>query len=275
MNYSPLRYPGGKSQLYPLVKQLINCCDNINTYVEPFAGGAGLALSLLFNGQVDSIVLNDYDKAVYSFWRAVLTNTDELIAKIDNTPISIEEWYKQQRIFNSSNKYSVDYAFSFFYLNRTNRSGIIKAGPIGGYSQSGNWKIDARYNKVDLIRRINDIASRKDCIKIYNKDVRSFINNYLPKIDNRMLIYFDPPYYGKGDRLYKNAFSDSDHREIAEIIKKLPYNWIVTYDNEAFIRDIYKDFNIFDIDLRYSVARKRMDSEIMILKPSLIDCLLI
>ena len=148
-NYSPLRYPGGKSKLAPFVSLAIKKANLQNpVYIEPFAGGAGTALELLFNGIVDEIVINDYDKAIYSMWRAILTNTRKFIYFIENTPLNDVEWRKQKKIYTTQNKkYSIELGFATFYLNRTNRSGILSAGPIGGHNQTGNYLIDARFNK--------------------------------------------------------------------------------------------------------------------------------
>ena len=199
MNYSPLRYPGGKAKFSPCVKEIIHKSeDKIETYIEPFAGGAGVALDLLFSGEVKRIVINDYDKAIYSFWRAVLEETDRLIDLIKKTEITIDEWYKQKEVYmNNANKYSLELAFATFFLNRTNRSGILNAGPIGGYAQRGAYRLDVRYNKENLIQRIKDIAKLKKNIYIYNKEIRAFIQQVLPKYSENGFAYFDPPYYRK------------------------------------------------------------------------------
>ena len=97
-------------------------------------------------------------------------------------------------------------ALQRFYMNRTNRSGIIKGGVIGGLEQNGNWKLDARFNKDNLIKRISKIVERKDGIHIYNKDVSSLVKNYLPKYEDNAFVYFDPPYFGKGKQLYFKLF---------------------------------------------------------------------
>ncbi len=269
MNFSPLRYPGGKSKIAPLIELII---DNIGlencTYIEPFAGGAGVALTLLFNNKVEQIVINDYDKAIYSFWRAAIYDTNKLLTLIKNTTISVEEWKKQKDIYiNKSNKYSVELGFATFYLNRTNRSGILKAGPIGGYDQEGNYLIDARYNKDMLIKKIELIASRKNQIKIYNKEVRKFIEQVIPQYGEQSFVYFDPPYFNKGKELYKNFFKPKDHTKIAKsIINNVNSNWIVTYDDFPQIIDLYKEYTIKRFDINYSVANNRKGSEIIIFK---------
>jgi len=262
--YSPLRYPGGKSKLYPFVKLLIqkNQISDV-VYMEPFAGGAGIALSLLIQKDVQQIVINDYDKAIYSFWRAIIEETDAFISLIKNTPVNIETWKKQKSIYeNERNKYSLELGFATFYLNRTNRSGILKAGPIGGFQQSGEYKISARYNKKNLINRILLIAEHKKNIHIYNKDINSFIKNIMPRFDN-CFVYFDPPYFNKGRELYTNFFTYEDHKRISQEIKKLNCPWIVTYDNVDKIIELYDGYICNEFDLNYSVANTGKSSEIM------------
>lgn len=267
MNHSPLRYPGGKSKIAPFVSLLIEKC-NLNgcTYVEPFAGGAGVALTLLFEGAVTDIVINDYDKAIYSMWKAILSETDAFINLVRTTPLTIEEWKKQKEIYTYKNqKYSLALGFATFYLNRTNRSGILAAGPIGGYNQTGNYRIDARYNRESLIERIEKIASHKAHIHLYNKDIESFIKNYLPKYQKNAFVYFDPPYYNKGKELYKNFFVHDDHKRISKLIKELNCFWMVTYDDVDEICELYKDYECKRFDLTYSVANSGKKSEIMFL----------
>ena len=265
-NYSPLRYPGGKSKLSPFIKVLLQNLDQKKTkYIEPFAGGAGVALTLLLEGVVDDIVINDYDKAIYSFWRSVIENPIDLIDKIEQTPVTMEEWQKQKRIYCASTSYSMDLAFATLFLNRTNRSGILTAGPIGGYAQDGEWKLDVRFNKKSIISRIERISEHSDNIRVYNKDVVSLIKNYMPKFDGDLFIYFDPPYYNKGQKLYKNYFTPDDHRIIQMCIsREITSPWLITYDDVDAIRELYKDYLIKKFDLRYSVANKGVASELMI-----------
>ena len=266
MNYSPLRYPGGKNKISPFVKLIIDKSGLTNiTYVEPFAGGAGVALSLLFSGTVNHIVINDYDKCIYSVWRAILNDTNEFIKLIKDTDVTIEEWHRQKDIYSTqNNKYSLELAFATFFLNRTNRSGILKAGPIGGFNQNGNYLIDARFNKENLIQRIFDIADKKNQISLFNKDIRSFFKSYLPKYEN-VFLYLDPPYYKKGQELYKNFFTDKDHQEIAECVKQLTCNWIITYDNTAEITKLYEEQQCGFFDLSYSLANNLRASELIVL----------
>lgn len=264
-NYSPLRYPGGKSKLYPFVAAVINKMESQHpVYIEPFAGGAGLALSLLFNGVVEEIVINDYDKAIYSMWKAILKQTDAFIELVRNTPVTVEEWYHQKDIYSTqSNRYSLELGFATFFLNRTNRSGILSAGPIGGYQQTGNYLINARFNKEDLIKRVQKIAKYKSKIHLYNHDIRSFIKSYVPKYLSRAFIYFDPPYYKKGKYLYKNFFDEKDHQDIHDLVVGLECPWMVTYDNAPEIQKIYEELQAWQFDMVYGVANSGLNSEIL------------
>lgn len=268
MFYSPLRYPGGKGKLEPFMELLIKKTGHLGgTYVEPFAGGAGIALELLEKGIVKDIVINDFDKGIYSFWRAILTETDRFINNIRNVELSIDEWNRQREIINNCNRYSYELGFATFYLNRTNRSGIIKGGVIGGAEQDGNWKMDARFNREALIERITKIVKRKTHIHLYNKDVNSFIQKYLPKYQENAFVYFDPPYFGKGKQLYLNFFSYDDHVRIEKMIdNQVNCDWVITYDDVQEIADIYQNHILRRFDLNYSVAVKRKASEIIIFR---------
>lgn len=269
MFYSPLRYPGGKGKLASFVAMLIEEYGHAGgTYIEPFAGGAAVALELLEKGIVSEIVINDLDKGIYSFWRALLTETDRFIEEIRHVPLTMGEWYTQRDICLTRNsKYSFELGFATFYMNRINRSGIIKGGVIGGKEQSGIWKLDARFNKKNLIERIEKIASQKKSIHLYNKDIESFITNYIPKYEDKSFVYFDPPYFGKGKQLYLNFFNYYDHVRIEKLIsEKVNCDWIITYDAVKPIEEMYKRYCLRKFELNYSVAKKRKASEIIIFK---------
>lgn len=274
MNRSPLRYPGGKSNITPLIKSIIQYKNphgaNEFTYIEPFAGGAGVAINLLLEGVVTNIVVNDYDKAIYSFWRALKEETGALVEMIARTPVTVQEWHAQRDIYLSCNrKYSLELGFAAFFLNRTNRSGILNAGPIGGYEQSGLYQIDARYSKDALIDRIEKIARYKKNILVYNKEIRKFISQIIPHYGENAFVYFDPPYFAKGKRLYKNFLVYGDHVEIAHFINQSVHcDWLLTYDDAPQIREIYSqyDYTTMKFSLNYSVANKGKGTELVIFK---------
>ncbi|MFX3673323.1 MAG: DNA adenine methylase [Paenisporosarcina sp.] len=261
---SPLRYPGGKDKTYNYVKHLV-MQNNITTYIEPFAGGAAVALRLLFNGDVKKIIINDIDRSIYSLWTTILTNKEALINLIKKTPITMNEWYKQKEI--QQQKEFVDelsLAFSTLFLNRTNRSGIIKAGVIGGKNQEGEYKLDCRFNKDDIIRRIERIYSFKERIIICNMDAKDFIVKEI-KHTRKSLTFFDPPYYLKGPDLYTNFYTHEDHVELAKLIKSAMKNryWILTYDIAEQIEKLYKKNRSTKYYLNYSIATPSKGQEFM------------
>ncbi|MFA5637662.1 MAG: DNA adenine methylase [Anaerovoracaceae bacterium] len=263
--YSPLRYPGGKRKLANFIKDAIVQNGILGgTYIEPFAGGASVALHLLFNNYVEKVIINDIDRSIYSFWYCVLNDTKELCDRINDIDITVEEWEKQRIIqLNKENAALIDLAFSTFFLNRTNRSGIIKGGIIGGKEQSGNWKIDARFNKANLIQRIEKIATSKDKISVHCLDSMDLINSLSLEIDERTLIYFDPPYYNQGSTLYVNHFTHEDHVKLSDYIKKLECKWILTYDETPEILGMYDGLEMKVLTLSYTASNKTRGREML------------
>lgn len=263
---SPLRYPGGKTKLFKYTRKLIEYNNIVGcSYVEPFAGGCGLALELLHAKVVDNIILNDIDKSIYSFWKGVLDYKEELVERINAIDITVDEWHVQKEIQENKVQADVfDLAFSTLFLNRTNRSGILNAGPIGGYNQSGNYKIDCRFNKSNIIYKLNLINSYREKMQFFNLDAIDFLTELKMINPNDVFIFFDPPYYVKGSGLYTNFYKKEDHQILANKIKELNYNWIVTYDNVEEIKEIYQDFAQQEYSIDYSANKSYKGSEIMV-----------
>lgn len=237
--YSPLRYPGGKNCVFPFVSNLFYENDLIGSnYAEPYAGGAGLALRLLFEGYVNHIYINDLDKSIYSFWITLLERTDDFCEWIKEVDVSISNWEKYKEVQLNKNTNTFELAKSTFFLNRTNISGVVKGGVIGGKEQKGKYKIDARFNKTELIQRIRKISALKHQISVSNDDGIKFIQG-MDKKKESVFIYLDPPYFHKGADLYMNFFSKKDHEALCKKIEKLKSNWLVSYDNQEFILNLY------------------------------------
>lgn len=264
--FTPLRYPGGKTSLFEYFDKIIK--DNgwrDVIYVEPYAGGAGAALSLLLLGKVHSIIINDKDPAIYAFWDSILNNTDEFIGKIQNTELNIMEWEKQQKIYRAADTSDMlSLGFATFYLNRTNRSGVLNAGPIGGKRQDGEWKMNARYNKRTLIDRIKLISLYRDRISVSKNDGIEIIEKYADSPN--VFMYIDPPYFVKGANLYLNAFKQKHHKELANVLNAHSNaKWVLTYDNEVDIRELYSARRQEAFLLRYSIHQNsKVGSELMI-----------
>jgi len=270
---TPLRYPGGKQKIAPFIAEIIKCNKLEGTeYVEPYAGGAGVAINLLVNGVVSSIRLNDSCLSVYSFWKTAIEMPEWLCRKILNSSLTIDEWKRQREIIRNWSQHSrEEVGFATLYLNRCNRSGILSGGVIGGLSQTGKWKMDARFSRQEMIRRIETIASLRDTIFVTNLDAEEFLEIYSLTESRNSFIYCDPPYVKKADRLYLNHYGLEDHRRIANTIQKLknPY-WVVSYDNNELISDIYSKRKKFVYNLQYNARRAYLGSELFIFSDQLL-----
>ena len=269
---SPLRYPGGKLKVVNYIKRLMEENDLCGgTYIEPYAGGANVALSLLLSKYAKRIKINDIDRSIYAFWHSVLMETENLCRMIQDTDVTLETWERQHEL--QKNKMEVDLlelGFSTFFLNRTNRSGILNGGVIGGKAQTGKYKIDARYNKKDLIERIEVIAAQRNKIELTSMDAVAFLKRYKRSPAEKTLCYLDPTYYVKGKDLYLNYYNDSDHQTIAETIMKYKGKWIISYDAVDFIKKLYKDYKQTEYYLSYSAGNPSKGRELMIYSDGLI-----
>ena len=263
---TPLRYPGGKTAFAPHIKSLIEANDLYGCdYMEPYAGGAGVALDLLFSGHCRNIHINDFDLAIYHFWKSITQQPNDFLKLLDKTLITITEWEHQKDVLANAERYSdVEHGFAAFFLNRTNRSGILKGGVIGGKAQAGAYKLDARFDKTKLAKRIDKIAERAHHIHVHNQDavkLLASIDNFLP---SKSLVYLDPPYYIKGQGLYRNFYNHDDHVAIQEQLNEVNQYWLVSYDNCPEICEIYKDYRQDKYTLNYCAYHKRKGSEVLI-----------
>jgi DNA adenine methylase len=264
IHHSPLRYPGGKNCIFPFVSKVFYENNLIGTsYAEPYAGGAGLALRLLFEGYVDQIYINDFDRSIYSFWTAIINQPDEFCNWLKEVNVSIKNWNKYKEIQRNSAQADVfELAKSTFFLNRTNISGVIKGGVIGGQDQTGKYKMDARFNKRDLIVRIRKIAEMKNRINVSNLDGLAFINQMNRKKEE-IFIYLDPPYYQKGADLYMNFYSKEDHKKLSKYVHRMQKKWMVSYDNHDFILNLYAEQRKVIYQLSQS-ASNRVGDEVLV-----------
>jgi DNA adenine methylase len=273
VHFTPLRYPGGKAKLAAYLKEIIRCNKLYDgEYVEPYAGGAAIGLELLFQEYVAKIHINDLSQPVYSFWKAVLNDTDEICRLIKNTCLSVASWDRQKRIFANPKKHSyLELGFATFFLNRTNRSGILNAGVIGGRDQTGPWKIDARYNADELIFRIESIAKMRRKIKLTQSDALALLRHGLAKWEKKTLIYLDPPYYEQGRELYYDYYKADDHAQLAKFIDTKMQNrfWVVSYDNVVPIKKLYAGFRSVVYNVGYTAREMRTGKEVMFFSPKL------
>ncbi len=267
---SPLRYPGGKRALATLIEDVIDLNDlRACSYYEPFAGGAGAALALLQNGVVSKIHVNDADFRVYSFWQSVLSQSERFADRISFVPLTIDEWRNQQTICeNPQNHNRFEVGFSAFYMNRCNRSGVLSgAGPIGGYKQAGQWRLDARFNREILTEKVLQIGRLQEQIHVTGMDAIRFLSEKLPYGRNRknVLVYLDPPYVKKGQRLYLNAYEKKDHILLSKyLLRQQVLPWIMSYDDSELVRTLYGYCKQALLPIRYTLQNKRNVHELII-----------
>lgn len=267
---SPLRYPGGKGKLANFIKLVMIDNDLVGSeYVEPYAGGASVALSLLFEDYASHIHINDLNRGIHAFWKSVLDSPTELCNRIESADVSVDEWERQRDIQRQEDSGGLDLAFSTFFLNRTNRSGIIQGGIIGGREQTGKWKIDARWKVDDLVARIQKISRFRSRITVTGLDASEFLASNLGGIQDPF-VYLDPPYYGKGRGLYESFYVHEDHARIALEVQKLRVPWIVSYDAVPAIVDLYEQVDGIRYGLRYTARERVEGAEVMFFSPGLL-----
>lgn len=266
---SPFRYPGGKGKVANFVK-LLFLRNNLagHSYVEPYAGGASVALSILYEEYASHIYINDLNRSIFAFWHSVINRTDDLCRLIIDTAVTMEEWTRQKAVQKASDPDLLELAFSTFFLNRTNRSGIIAGGAIGGREQGGPWKLDARYNKTELVRRIEKVARYRSRITLSQVDAAEYIRSIISQPLQDSFVYLDPPYYVKGEGLYEHFYRHENHMEIANLVSDLRNPWVVSYDAAPEILDLYAEYKHIAYDLSYSAADRYRGNEVMFFSSS-------
>lgn len=265
--YTPLRYPGGKARFSSLIERIIQDNGlNGGHYFEPFAGGAGLALILLVDDVVEAIHINDIDPAVAAFWTAAVRDTDRLIEMVAEADVSMDAWHHWRAVMNGHVAATkLERGFATLFMNRTNRSGILKGGVIGGKLQAGTYRLDARFMRDKICERLSRIGRLSDRIYVYEEDAHSILQRCSEFLPSKSLIYLDPPYYVKGAGLYRNSYKDDDHRQIANLLlaKEFPLPWVVSYDNAQEIRDMYGDASRVSYGLNYTAQKRYVGDEVM------------
>lgn len=271
---SPLRYPGGKARLTGFLADIVELNGLTGcSYFEPYAGGAGAALGLLKRGVVSEVHLNDADRRIHAFWHAVLHSGHRFADRIRSVPLNMEEWHRQRSICDRPKRHSrFDVGFAAFYMNRCNRSGVVGGGPIGGFKQSGRWRMDVRFSREELAIRVLELSRKRSQIHLACEDAITFLKRELPRGPERRRVfaYLDPPYIANGQRLYLNAYRPRDHKKVAHYLKaQSQLRWIMSYDDHDLVRALYDGYRMAKLPIRYVLQVKRTASELILVQHEL------
>ena len=235
----------------------------VQHYMEPFAGGAAVALRLLYEGRVSSVTIGDSDPAVAAFWRCAIHYSDELIERVNECQVNIDVWHTQyQTLTNPNRADDLDLGFATFFLNRTNRSGILRARPIGGLRQDGQWHLDCRFNKDDLVQRLRRIAAHAAQIDIFEGEAIDLLSRVDEAPRRSTFVYVDPPYLTRSSGLYLDEMSFDEHKQIAQLLRgEFPY-WMASYDIDDRVKsELYPESPILTFALRHCASSNHFGTE--------------
>ena len=242
---SALRYPGSKRRLLPYIRRVLEHNElRPALLVEPFAGGASVALEALHEGLVGSIGLVDRDPLVASFWRTVFFDTDWLVDRILRISVTLRQW---NRLRTAPARTHRQRALACLFLNRTSFSGILanRAGPIGGKKQVSEYTLDCRFPRHTLVRRIRQASSYRSQVRfVWCGTWRRTLTRIRQcqargSLPDDLCYYFDPPFFEKADRLYRFYFQERDHRSFRDSLHQLSDPWILSYDVAPLLNVLY------------------------------------
>ena len=262
-NISPLRYPGGKSKACKIIDEIISKefdLKNFNKLISSFFGGGSFEFYMQ-NKYGYNLIVNDKFEPLMTYWKQVKENKKLLCDKLEEiTEVTKEDFNNYKKLLNDVNETKLNKAIYYFIINRCSFSGSTLSG---GFSKEASKK---RFTKssIDKIRNLN--LSK---LELFNEDIKDFLNKS-DLFNEKTIIFLDPPYYleDKSNRLYGTSgdlHRDFNHLELFELIK-IKRNWILTYNNCDFIKNLYKDYKIIDnIKWNYGMNKSKKSNEIIII----------
>lgn len=254
INASPLRYPGGKTRAIDILySYVIKYFPDKKTILSPFFGGGSFELFMTTKGY--TIKANDLFVPLYNFWMAKQIDCDKLIVKIkEKIPVTKERFHMyREKIMTEKDIF--DMASSYFIINRSSFSGATLCGGFSGQAA------EKRMTESSITKlKVCDVSK----VSFTNLDCNTFLENNPENIDS--LIYADPPYYidtyiyGKNGDMHESF----NHVKFAETIKKRK-DWIISYNDCEYVRNLYSDCRIFEVKWSYGMNVSKSSSEILIL----------
>lgn len=253
-SFSPYRYPGGKSKYCNEILQKLSIyLDKNNNFVDVFVGGGSITLAVAEKYRYHNIYINDIDPWVYSFWKLIAKNDSKEIKELFNL-IDIKptiDYFNHLREKNPQNE--IEQAYYSIFFNRTTFSGLGFNGPIGGKDQKSKYTIDCRYNSLKIKSNI------LECIKLLSGRTivsNNHFSNFNTWSNTQYVSYLDPPYVEAGKQLYTYWMQKEEHILLSNILQ-VKNDWVLSYDDDELIRDLYKNNQIFNLSVKYSVDGKK------------------
>ena len=241
---TPLRYPGGKTWLLDYVKAFARFHKlSSTTIVEPYGGSASISVGLIRSQLVTDATVCERDPLIVAFWNVAIHRNEELIEYLSSLEINMETWYGLRRYLDlekTNLQNELEAAGAFLFFNRTNYSGIIKGGPLGGKKQLSKYKLNCRFNKGRIADKIRSLKALEDKLKIIQIDGLEYMKNHALQSPDNVFFYVDPPYYGAGKDLYRFYFTDFDHQQLSAFLTGTEIPWLLSYDDAEFIRNLYQ-----------------------------------
>ncbi|MBT9147159.1 MAG: hypothetical protein DDT32_00911 [Syntrophomonadaceae bacterium] len=266
---NPLRYPGGKYFLVDYIDKVLEANRLYGcTFYEPYAGSAAVAIELLLSEKVENIVVVEKDPLIYAFWKSVVDHTAELCRRIEAIEVTLGTWYEMQKykgIITPLEGSALDLGVAGLFLNRTNYSGILKANPLGGKSQSSDYKIDCRFNKQKIVGHIERISEKRTQFSVHWGDALAFLRTNRARLhESNSFVYIDPPYYEQGKSLYRFYYGNEDHQKLARTIERERFPWLISYDDHPFINQLYLKTAKQKLYCDYTAQKYKKGKELLI-----------
>ncbi|KQY83610.1 hypothetical protein ASD24_29680 [Paenibacillus sp. Root52] len=254
---SPLRYPGGKGKIADRLLLSMRP-EQLETLISVFAGGASVELALLEAKQIKNLILNDLDYGIFSLFTLIKYQPEDLIQRLKSSDPNHDDFFINREIIKNDYKGMdvMDAAWAMLIVNRLAYSGIYSANPLGG-RKGTKEQLLSRFNRDALCKRITQIHQMSERIQVHQQNAVEFIEEHM--WHDHSTIYIDPPYYQQGHALYRHFYTEERHIEVAELIDSIyeefpNVDFIVTYDNHSFIRDLYYKYATqIELNRRYSV----------------------